>query len=568
MTIRPGSERLLVAALLVATAALFSPVLGAPFVYDDHLLILDQPHLHGLGQWKRWFTEPYWPALFNQGLYRPLTTATFGLTWALAGPSPVVFHATNLVLHLLVTALVWWTGRRIGLSPLAALLAALLFAVHPVHVEVTAAIANRGDALATAAALLALGLWLGRCAHALGRGQVIGALGCFALALGSKESGMLLLPLLVVAEVVLRPVRWREAAARRRLIVAAVGAATLTALYVAVKVQVCGGFGVPAQSTLYPDPSLPGRLVITGPALAAYLRLLVWPMTLAADYQWTPPEATALRVAVNVAALGVFTLGGLAAALALRRRWPRIAFSLLWAGLGLSLYVHVVPIGALLAERFAHLSSVGVCWCAGATWDAVRRRVKAPLLVGLLLLATLFAGRSLRHALAWREPERLWATTVEVSPGSFRGWFNLGQTRLGRGDVPGAVEALRQALAVKPESVLTRQSLADAAMRLGRPAEAERLLREALEIDPTNADTLSTLALVLADEGRAREAVAVIEERGLAVRRESPRMWYNVAVVRLAVGDRRGAREALERAEAMGYADRARLAEVRRRLAE
>jgi Tfp pilus assembly protein PilF len=562
MMVSPRLERALLAALLAATALLFSPTLHAPFLYDDRILILDQSQLHGLSRWTEWFTLPYWPEAFHQGLYRPLISASYALTWALAGAASPVFHLTNILLHVLVTGLVWWTARRIGLSPIAALMATLLFAVHPVHVEVVAGIVYRTDSLSAAAMLAALGAFLGRSGHALRWSQVCVVALCLALAMGFKESGLLLPALLVGAEVILRPGRRTPA---RHAALALISVAII-ALCIAAKIAVCGSLGVEPAYGIYPNSTLWERFAAMPRVLAEYLRLLVWPMSLAADHWWPLPEPSASGSLLGLATLVAVAGAGLAAVLALRRRWPRIAFALLWIGIGLTPYLHLVPIGAVVAERFAYVASVGLCWLVGALCDASSPRWKIPFLVAVLVISALFAGRSFRQARLWCDPLELWATSAEESPLSHRAWLGLGEARLESNDLEGAAAALRRAVELDPTSAFARMSLARAERQLGHLEAAERVLREALAINPSQTGVIGMLAQVLLDERRPADARDLLEGRGLAAQPQSPRMWFNIAVVRAAQGDRRGAAAALASAEALGYPRRERLEAMRRSL--
>jgi hypothetical protein len=188
-------RRWLPAALVaLLAAAVFAHTLPFDFVYDDVPVILRNEHLHSLAAWREILAGPWW----SSGLYRPLTSLTFAINWAMGGGSPWPFHLTNVLAHAAASVLVLLLAKRL-LPPAAALAAALLFAVHPVHVEAVANLVGRAEVLATlftvAAALLYLE-WGERPTPLRGAGVLLLVL----LGLGSKESAFAAPALLLVVD--------------------------------------------------------------------------------------------------------------------------------------------------------------------------------------------------------------------------------------------------------------------------------------------------------------------------------------------------------------------------------
>ncbi len=160
---------------------------------DDRAIILKNPLVaFPNGIWLA-FSHPYWPAALGGGQYRPLAIATFSLDWWLSGGDPRWFHAVNILWHAAASVLVWFLAAEL-LAPAAALAAALLFAVHPVHVEAVANVVGRSECMAAAFVLAAL------LAHRRGSWA---APVLFALALFSKESAIVFLALAVLHDLLL-----------------------------------------------------------------------------------------------------------------------------------------------------------------------------------------------------------------------------------------------------------------------------------------------------------------------------------------------------------------------------
>ena len=118
------------------------------FALDDFRLVRDNPNLGPEVGIRALFGQPYWPGSAASGLYRPVTIASLALNRMLTGTAPAGFHVVNLLLHALVSGLVWYVVRGIGVHYGTALAAALLFAVHPLHTEVVANIAGRAELMA------------------------------------------------------------------------------------------------------------------------------------------------------------------------------------------------------------------------------------------------------------------------------------------------------------------------------------------------------------------------------------------------------------------------------------
>ena len=182
------------AALLAGAAAVVmsaNSVLNE-FAFDDLPIVVENTAIQDLSTLPEALVSPYWPGEYGRvlGLWRPATTALFGVQWAIWGENPAMFHALNLLLHGVVTALVVLVLAE--LAPLGlALVAGLLFAVHPVHVEAVANVVGLAEIFSTA-------LYLGACFVFLRSGSRIGLLPgtaitiLFGIAFLTKESAVTL----------------------------------------------------------------------------------------------------------------------------------------------------------------------------------------------------------------------------------------------------------------------------------------------------------------------------------------------------------------------------------------
>lgn len=400
----------LLAAALAAALAAYWPVLGARLVWDDAIVHTRQmPYVTG-------FAEALFPSSGIPGLsslyYRPLVFLSYLADHRLAallgspGADPAAWlHATNLALHLAATALVFLLARRLLPSggDFAPLGAALLFGLHPIHVEAVAMVAGRADLLAAVFVLSAALLTL-RHAHSPSPGVAVPAGFCIFLALLAKENAAAFVALPALCF-------WgefsKEAPSDRRgrlLLVAAFGlaAAGYAGLRVAAGVRLA-----PPGAALSPT-ALADLLSALGYGLGKSL----WP--------WPHNHHASALPPWPLAALFIISALGGAAFLWRKRPASRapLAFCGLWFLAALAPALAAVPqhlLPTLMAERYLYLPSVAVALLAGFLLHplfAVRPR--ATRLAAALLLAALGAA-SFVQARVWRTEISFWESTAKVA---------------------------------------------------------------------------------------------------------------------------------------------------------
>src|SRR5450755_1169865 len=155
---RPG---ILVALLALVTFVLYSGTLSFDFVWDDWPQIVNSPMIRSWSNLPRAFGSDLWYHVArHQVYYRPLFVAWSMLNYTLFGFRPWGWHLGALLLHLGAVASVFWLARRLGLEYWTAALAALIFALHPIHIEPVAWVSAASDTMVTMFAALAFGAFL------------------------------------------------------------------------------------------------------------------------------------------------------------------------------------------------------------------------------------------------------------------------------------------------------------------------------------------------------------------------------------------------------------------------
>ncbi len=409
---------MLAAIVFTVAVAVFAPALDGPWLFDAHPLIVEHPFVHDLSHWPRWFTHSFWspswapePAGSSRNFWRPLVLATYALDWALGSGSPVVFHATNLFCHGLASALAFFALRRWLGQTWPALLAALLWAVHPTKSESVAWIAGRPDLLLSLGVFLTLAGVAARLERRLW-GWPLELLGV-VVAYGSKEHAVVL-PLLAAIEVCAhagwpapRRLPWRLLATHAGpQLVLALGYLTWRQWWLPVRIG--GGDWTGLVSRL-------------GTVLETYGRygvMALWPQDLSfgssliryADGQRVVDLGFAVAGALGLTACVVAAL-----VWRVRTDWivSALAFPLLLAPV--SNAVAVVNI-VVTSPRLVYLPLLGLALFAGFILGAVhptRRHVGIGVTVVLLAL---FGARSLARVLDFADERRFWTYEVAHSP--------------------------------------------------------------------------------------------------------------------------------------------------------
>lgn len=501
-----ASNRAYALALAVALAASVTSLANG-FVYDDQWVIRDNPNVHSLRDPAALVSAPLWPATYRTNAYRPATTVVFAVDWAVGGGRPAVFHATNVALHLLVVALVLALASRV-LAPVGggALVAALWFAVQPVHVEAVANGVGLSELLAAAGYLGALLAYLadGDAAEAGARGLRRGllslaVLAAAAVAYGAKESAITLPGVLLLADAWLAYRAGHRLSGRfRRHWLLWLAVVVLAIGYLAVRAHALGpAFGGGAVALGLEGRSLLERVLIMAPAVLVWLRWLVWPAHFSADYLpdvFVPSARLALPQLAGFAVLGLVAWSAWAA----RRRRPGITVGIIFGAVTASVAANVVvPTGVVMAERLAYLPSVGAALVVGALWESLPRgRYLWPATAALLAL---LAARTLLRIPVWYDQTRFVQALFRDAPTSCRTHWALGDAAFTHGARGTGESEMQRAIRICPDDAELLQALGKRYLDAGLFSPADRYLTAAYHLD-----TLRSSAAVLAVLARVR----------------------------------------------------------------
>ena len=492
----------LAVALAAVTALAFSSLRGAQFIsYDDACYVTDNEHvLAGVSA----STVTWAVTATDCANWHPLTWISHAIDVTLWGRDAGKHHETSVALHVVNAVLLLLLLNRMTGAPWRSAIVAGLFALHPLHVESVAWIAERKDVLCTGLWFLALGAWAGYVARpSIARYTLVVAL--FALGLAAKP--MLVTFPLTVLLVDVWPLRRRVELRRRVHEMIPFALLSLASCIVTFVAQRGGGS---VRSLI--DIPFAARLENALVSYAAYLGKAVWPTSLAAIYPFSTDigpgpilGSLALLVALSVAAY------------VLRHRAPYLTFGWCWYVGTLVPVIGLVQVGGqAMADRYTYVPLFGIF--VAATWgiaEAVRTNVVARAVAAsaaIVVLVAAFAGAR-AQARVWHDGPTLFAHTLEVTSDNWIAHNLLANELAVAGRTDEAVKEFAEAMRLNPAfGAKARFNMGNTLTKAGRLEEGIASYRQSLELDPRFADAQNNLGYALFRQGKTAEAIAHYEE--------------------------------------------------------
>jgi tetratricopeptide (TPR) repeat protein len=539
-----------IAVILALTFAVFAPTLRYQFVHDDRGQIVENPAIHSWRFVPTYFTSHVWAAVMPAELgnyYRPLFLVWLRINDALFGSHAWGWHLTTILAHVLATFLVYLLALRLGVSGDAALVTALIFGLHPAHVEAVAWISGVTEPLLgvlLVASFLSYTQWRRERAR---RWKLL-SLALFTLALGEKETALILPGLLLVYDWIFETSSVGIAPVNPRGIVARSGAALrrtwpfflLVILYVPARIYALKGFSH-AVTPLSIEQS-----VFTWPSLICFwIRHLIWPYSLSTFYNFPAVVHPTLENFVLPAIFDACVGGALLVAV---RRSRMAAFSAAWMVLPL---VPLLDLRVFVADDFAHdrylyLPSVGFAILVALILKKVCpgtpqwRGVPASMLAAALCLAALMSLALVKQSFYFRDNLAFYAYNNSTAPHNPAAESNYATILAEGGSYGPALEKFQDVVSRNPNYWSATYNLALTYYKMGNLPEAEKYFLEAVRINPHKADEHLYLGMTWFKSGRTDEAIASLR-RAIAINSSGFAYHFALGVMLKSRGDLNGA---------------------------
>ncbi|MDX1478814.1 MAG: tetratricopeptide repeat protein [Saprospiraceae bacterium] len=549
---------LLLAALIAIVFAAYSPVLNADFVdMDDQKLILDKSREFN---WKAKYFIKYG---FGTPYYKPVTYLTWRAEFRAVGADAWLFHLNNLLLHLANTLLVFFIARRLAQQfdkvrehalPVA-FFTALLFGLHPLHVESVAWVVERKDVLFTLFYLLGIlgymryldtGKWVPLLLSAL----------AYMLSIFSKAPGITLIAVLFLFDVV-----WRRPFSLKLITekLAHLGVFGF-ALYA------FGVFGSAAQEgsiaalrdtdrKLAAASNLAEQRGVWGKTTLASMRGVLWylhswlPFRTSLGY---PREAIIGFFGVLINIFPVILAVGAAALVWLRKKHRLLFFAhaFFFITLSPSIARLGLGIGIFMSDRYVYLPVLGLMFLLAAWIYTLRERGVFNLRTKHVVLAAiglLFVIMTFNGSKTWQNTETLWTNVIEKYPNVAYAYVNRGSYYRDRGQLDQALADLSKAIELD-DNANARIQRGLIYRQLGQSQNALTDYTQAITLDPDNTQAYTNRGNIYLDMRRFPLAIQDYSV-SLNAHPRDPRTLVNRAIAHASLRDYTSAQQDFARAE-------------------
>ena len=542
--------------LTLVTAGVYGQVWNFGFInYDDPLYVTDNALVRKGFTWEgiRWaFTAV---AAAN---WHPLTWLSHMLDVSLFSLDPGFHHLVNLLFHLLNTSLLFLVLKTATGACWRSAFVAALFALHPLHVESVAWIAERKDVLSTFFGLLAIGAYC-RYTQRPGWRKFLPVAIFFSLGLMAKPM-LVTLPLVLLlmdfwplgrlkpslpkASSAPAPTGERKKSKKKKqqppttASVKSAGTGSPHLAIVTEKIPLILLSALSSLITLYAQQQggavsavdaypLGTRIANALASYFLYLVKMVWPANLAVYYPfvkdvpvWQALAGALLLIAVTFAAVRT------------ARRFPYLLFGWLWYLITLLPVIGIVKVGeAAMADRYTYIALIGpfvaVSWGVyelAARWT----RGKEAMAAAGLMVVTALAAATFVQAGTWKNSATLFRHALTVTENNFMAHTNLAVALIDEARLDEALPHLETATKIRPDFPNARFNLGVIRMRQGKDDEAMGHFKAALHIDPGFARASHYAGLLHLQRGESAEAVLCFQ-RALAGGGPDPQVFAALA---------------------------------------
>lgn len=491
--------------LFFLTIIIYSNSLGGTFIYDDEYFIVKNVTIKNLRNVPSLFLNPAAVAFAELGrdVYRPLTTFSYMIDYFIWRLDTFGYHIVNVLFHsfnsVLLFLFLFTVFGEIG----PALAASLIFAAHPVQTEVVSWISGRSSVLFLFFYLASL-LFYVRFLRESKKIYLVSSIILYIFSLLSKEMAVTL-PLILIAY----DAHFFNKDGFRKKVFRYLPYFVITFLFLALRYHVvgrvsqCGWWGGGPYYTF----------LTMSRVMVEYIKLMIFPLKLCAFYVLDISRS----VAEPKVLLSLAILVAIAVSLPVVFRRSRKASFAIWFFFITILPVsNIVPLRALMAERFLYLPLAGFAILAALFIERIagffrEKRNQVVILITAVLIAA-YSFRTMERNKDWRDSITISKRIVELYPLNPWGLTSLATSYLDKKMFDDAIKSARKAIAVSPYYAPPRHALGFSYLEMGRYDDAVRVLNEALKLEPGNLETMNSLGVAYGNIKKYDDAVRLFKQ--------------------------------------------------------
>jgi tetratricopeptide (TPR) repeat protein len=472
---------ILLCILIGVTFVSFLPALTCEFTnWDDDIYITDNPIVRvlSLENIKNFFTFYYARDYLD---YHPLTIFSYAVEYHFFKLNPVAYHATNLIFHLMNTGLVFWLIILLCGNPSISFITALLFGIHPLHVESVAWVAERKDVLYSFFYLGALISYLHLKKKHEARYYVI-ALILFICSLLSKAMAITLPVVLILFDY------FAGEKVRLRTIL------SKTPFFICSIISALIAFSV--------IPKRPDRLFTPVQNLLTachgimfYLKKLVLPINLSAVYPY-PEQPASLPIAFWIAPFVVLA-GCLGIYLSIKHT-RKVLFGALFFIITIMPVLQIIPGAVIAADRYTYIPYIGIFYLAGEGYCRLARAYGQRIIGTILcVIMVILCVLTFQRCLVWKDSVSLWEDILKSYPGFSVAYSHRASAHYARGNYDKAIADYTFAIALSPHHADIYNNRGIAYYTKGNYEKALIDYNTALQLDPNSAEAYNNRGYAL-----------------------------------------------------------------------
>ncbi len=515
-------------ALLVFTALIYFKAIHNGFVgLDDNDYVVKNTFtrdfsFHGI---KAIFSS------FYSSNYHPFTTLVYLLEYKLFGLNPMPYHALSVLLHILNTWLVLKLIENLNGNRVTAILVAMLFAIHPMHVESVAWVSELKDVLYTSFYLLSLLYYLKYIKSTDSLKYYLTTLLLFLCSLFSKSAAVTLPVLLIVIDVYTgRKINLRSLLEKGPFFMLSV----IFGILAIMSQKVIG-----LENAIHLSNSFTDKIFIFSYAVSSYIFKVLFPFGLSAMH-FPEMSANGLPWTYYASSLFLFILVWLIVRRSALRK--DMLFGIFFFLVVISVMLQIVQVGnAIVSERYTYVSYVGLFFIFGQWFSGIQRQsVRKIAAVVFSLFLIMFAVQTSARISVWKDGDVLFTDVIEKYPDAFLSHFLRGKIRMENGDLKGGLKDFNRSLELKPTYVVALTERADLLGRLGNNADALKDLDQVLQLDSTVAVAYNNRGSIYQRTGNAELALNNFN-KAISLNPSLSEAYNNRAVLKLGSNDLQGA---------------------------
>jgi len=467
---------------------------------------------------------------FYLGNYHPLTTLTYLFEHHLYGLNPFPYHLLNVLLHLLNTWLVYKLVEKLSGKNITGIVVALLFAVHPMHVESVAWVSERKDVLYTCFYLLSLLLYLRYLSSGFKAKPYIFALLLFILSLLSKSAAITLPVLMIAIDL------YKERKINWKLFLEKIPFLLLAVLF--------GILALQSQQAAIKDLSINygfiDRIFIFTYTISFYIAMLFAPLKMSAMHYY-PNVSNGMLPWYYYGSLPFLLILGY---LIIRRSSYRkdLLFGVAFFLITISVMLQIVSVGnAITAERYSYVSYIGLFFIIGQLISGITKAETRNMTVALFMIfAMVMSYITWERIIVWKDGSTVFSDVIKKYPNNYLGYWMRGNSRNKLEDRQGALDDYSIALKLNPDFANCLVNRGHILNEFDRYNEALTDLNRGIKLDSTIAEAYNNRGMAFDGLGDSVSAMRDYN-KAIQLKPKLQKAYNNRAVLKATEGHVTGA---------------------------